>query len=834
MIKRQTFLPALVALLIAAALLAGRSLGQASSAAPEPGHPGDSWRSLRQAPDLWSDPLQLSEAVLDATNPVLAVDSSHGTLHAVWEEDASLRYAYRDSGGWHLDPYPIPGESPDLAVDCDGVPHLVYVDVDGDIQHACRGPKGWGAPSNISSTSGQSNHPDIALTSDRGIHVVWSEKIGEDYRIYHASSLDNGAVWAAIQPIPGSSGYAPSLAWGPTGRLMVAWQNSLAETDGVTRLYSAEYAAPLWTEPITVPFGLGGTARDPDLGIDPHGRAHLVWEEQGQDGASSIYYAQNAAGAWAAPLMLSSASDRARYPSIATGPTSGINAAWTTGYSLLQRHAGQGDWETPEPVITGQEGIRQVALAVDAQRVAYVAWSARSEGGVWNLFFSQRLPYEVPTPTAPPATATPEASATPVSPLPNRSLLPSLLRGHGAAPPLSRAPHARTQVLLQAEPPWSWSSPTNISSTDKDSHDVALAVGQDGTVYAVWEESYSPTTSILWHSRLQNGTWTTADDFFVGKDPCLAVDPGGTIHLVFSNEIDGDDDIFHGMWDSGSQTWLLAAEVSYTMGRSVQPALAVKSDGSLVVVWSETLEGRTYIYRALENGDSWSTFPIDASGDGEEPDVAVERGDRIWVAWQVAEGGQYNIYATYSDTGGHQWDLPVNVSFETGADAMSADIVGTSSLGAFVVWRGYNTSISQAYFTHNMQLFDFWEAPANVSQTQGSASRPAISIDANGNIHLAWAEGGQVHYRRGNAMEGTWSSTVSIASGAGSVGAPALAVASQSQVHAAWEEAAPGGKSDIYHRAASAPTPTATHTPTPTPTPSPLPYRLGLPLVLKP
>ena len=42
------------------------------------------------------------------------------------------------------------------------------------------------------------------------------------------------------------------------------------------------------------------------------------------------------------------------------------------------------------------------------------------------------------------------------------------------------------------------------------------------------------------------------------------------------------------------------------------------------------------------------------------PDVAVERGDRIWVAWQVLEDGKHNIYVT--DPESEEWSYAQYVS----------------------------------------------------------------------------------------------------------------------------------------------------------------------------
>jgi hypothetical protein len=838
MSQRQASFLLFMATLCIVALWNGPSL-QGLTSPPGPGQLGEPSRTLLEDPNIWTVPLQLSEGAVDAGNPALAVDALHGTLHLAWEENASIRYAYRDSSDWHLDPYPLPGESPALVVDCDGFPHLVYVDPEGDIQHTLRRSTGWGPPSNISSTSGQSNHPDIALTANHGIHVVWSEKMGEDYRIFHAKSLDNGASWYAMQSIPDALGYSPSLAWAATGRLMVAWQNKAAN-DGPMRVYSAEYGADLWTQPITVSLGLEGEARDPDLEIDRTGRAHLVWEEETPTGASSIYYAQNATGAWMMPVVLSSGSDDARYPSMDIGPTADINLAWSIGHSLLYRHESQGHWDDPEPVTAEHYDIRRTALVIDSDGVTYVAWSARDETGVWSLFFSQRSPYEVPTTAAPSATATsqstPAASATPTSPAASRNMLPSFLLDHRFAQPVSRPVDARALLLPAAEPTWVWSSPISISSSSKDSRNVTLAVALDGTLYAVWEEQFNSGTTMLRYSYLQSDTWFTPTLFYAGEEPSLAVAPDGTIHLVYANDFDGDYDIFHTTWLGDK--WSGPVNVSETTGASIQPALAVQSDGHPVAVWTETLDGQRSIYYAWLDGGFWNSFRVGASSDGQVPDVAVERDDRVWVSWQVVEDGKSTIYAAERE--GNQWKDAQNISAETEADSTKADLVGVSSLGAFLVWQGAKTSGSQVYYSHTMRYVNYWESPTDISQGLGSAQNAAMAVDPTGNIHLAWCEETELLYRRGNTSGATWSSTLSLASQAQRLGPPAIAAASDVELHVAWEQAPSGSERAIYYRAASAPTatPTRTLTPSRTPTPTrtftPLPYRLGLPLVLKP
>jgi len=825
----KVLLPTLLAY-CALALLSALPMHALAEMAPRPQAASEGAQPSPEETNPWSAPLRISGGVFAAANPALAVDEARGLVHLAWEESTFIHYAYRDAVGWHFDIYPVPGNSPALAVDQDGILHLVYVGQDGDIRHAGRGPDGWHPPSNVSNTSGQSGQPDIAIAADQGIHVVWADKIGETYRIYHAHSPDGGASWLAMQAISGGTSAAPSLAASPSGRLGVAWQGRLASADGgLLRIYAASYDGHAWTQPVTVSLGLRGDARDPDLDIDSRGQAHLVWEEDTEAGSSSVHYAQGAMDTWATPIVLSSGRDRSRYPCLALGPDDRVDVVWNVGHMLLYRQRDRSVWGNLEPIVAGQDGIRQAALAIDAAGVTYAAWSARGEAELWHVYFSERSPHVTPLPSPSPAVTsqptgvlspTPAPSATGA---PSRHLLPYFFLGHesarlGSAAGLVRSVEAGSVALPQSEPGWTWSPPVNVSSTSRESQNVALATGLDGTVYAVWQEQYSSSTTILYFSLLRDGSWSFPVPFYAGKGPSLAVSPGGDVHLVYANEFGGNNEIYYSNWLGDH--WAAAVNVSNTpLGDSAHPAVAVKSDGRLVVVWTETLEGQSRIYYAWQNGGLWSNYLVSASWGGESPDVAVERGDRAWVTWQVLEGRQRQIYAASGD-GEHEWGEAQNISSPTGADSSKSEIVGVPSLGAFLVWQGSTISGTQIYYSDNKPFGDWWEEPRNVSQTLGLASEPSIAVDEAGNIHLVWVEDAQLLYRRGQAGDGTWSSTVSIASQVGGLGLAALDAESEFRLHAAWEQASLGGQHDIYYRAASMPTP--------------LSLRIHLPVLLRP
>jgi hypothetical protein len=107
------------------------------------------------------------------------------------------------------------------------------------------------------------------------------------------------------------------------------------------------------------------------------------------------------------------------------------------------------------------------------------------------------------------------------------------------------------------------------------------------------------------------------------------------VHLVYANEFAGQYDIFYTTWTGDG--WATPENVSNTSGTSSQPALAVKPDGGLILVWTDTTEGYNRIYYGWKDNGVWNTYFVPASSGGSAPDVTVGKNIAVWVTWQVLE-----------------------------------------------------------------------------------------------------------------------------------------------------------------------------------------------------
>lgn len=829
----------------------------------------------------WSPPERVISATSDCAHPALALDRASGTLHLVWEEAAEegnrIAYARREASGWQSEALSVPqGDSPAIALDAGGQPHIAYVQVVSEqmqIYHRVRGAGGWGLPARVSQAGGQCADPDISVAPSGEIDLAWAASLELIKLLYHARSTDSGASWGLIEPLLYDTsyayGYAPSLAAAPGGGLWVAYQGDPSPTGtGAADIYALQWSEGRWLSPTNVSKGPAGQfARGADIACDSRGQAHLVWEAEDSSGRLFIQYAVYSGGVWSSPLRLSPLTEPAIKPCIAVGPDDAVYVAWIGGRAVsFRRRASNGLWSLRERIADDQAGLRGVTLAADRNAV-YAVWNARGPSGMLELFFSRRLLAATQTPTARPThtptlrpsdtpeptrtltptvplietpspastfTATPAPERTPSpSPTPSntailipRAFLPVLLRptsgeefseGGRNLPTMTPTP---APARLQSLPAWAWSpSVENVSSTSADSRQAALAVAPNGTVYAVWQEWDEQYRRWMLYYRVRTGGgWSSPASFFAGEQPDLAIGPDGRVHLVYANEMFGNYEIYYTTWLGGR--WAASKNVSNTKeGVSSQPAIAFDANGSPVVVWTDTTGGQAYIYFARQTNGAWQTYWVSSSYGGGAPDLALGKNGRLWLTWQAKEGDAYDVFALFGD--GRSWNREaMNVSDSAGVDSVAPRLAAHPSWGAFLVWQESSAGGAKVYYADTLEGVDWWSEPAVISQLAGRSEQPSIAVNGAGDVHVAWDQGSQLLHRRRDPTTGQWLAYHELANDPANpgLGEVELAAGPGREVHALWSKPLASGKRDIYYRQGDVL----------------WPYRLRLPLVFRP
>ena len=102
-----------------------------------------------------------------------------------------------------------------------------------------------------------------------------------------------------------------------------------------------------------------------------------------------------------------------------------------------------------------------------------------------------------------------------------------------------------------------------------------------------YNTDYFDRSAWKWNTTEVVSTESTSDSVI----PSLAVDSSGTVHIAWQDSTDyggsgTDADIFYKRWDASSSSWTITEVVSTeSTNKSRNPSLAVDSSGKIHVVW---------------------------------------------------------------------------------------------------------------------------------------------------------------------------------------------------------------------------------------------------------
>jgi hypothetical protein len=276
-----------------------------------------------------------------------------------------------------------------------------------------------------------------------------------------------------------------------------------------------------------------------------------------------------------------------------------------------------------------------------------------------------------------------------------------------------------------------------------------LAVGEDGTIVAAWEERLPAGVAdraIQVAVRPPGGPWGAPEQVAVGVLPEVAVGRDGTAFVSLNADAGDRRHVRLAVRPPGGE-WTLeevgAASDRFTMG----PQIALSGD-RVMVVWMELQipEQRRRVMTAVREGGVWQE-PQQFPG-GVEPSIALDPGGTAHAVWRV--------YAT-------------NATLPSPVLAASQPRGGT------------------------------WGAATRVSPDDRGSGAPAVGIDAAGNVMAAWsgAPGDSgVSVARRDPLTGTWGAPETLATSAPRE-APALAVAPSGQALVAWDRDGAAGRISV-------------------------------------
>ena len=223
-----------------------------------------------------------------------------------------------------------------------------------------------------------------------------------------------------------------------------------------------------------------------------------------------------------------------------------------------------------------------------------------------------------------------------------------------------------------------------------------------------------------------------------GKEPALASDRQGNLHLVYESAA-SDNDIYYRNSQDGTH-WQPEVNLSHSSGISSEPALTVESGGAVDAVWSDTSSGSDrpdiYFSRSSDGGKTWSE-PVDLSHTprlSRSPAVACGADGSLHVCWVDTSRGHSSpdLYYAFSYNHGQSWSRPAPISGASGISGSPTICTGSDGL-VHVAWTDGSTRPALRTIYGQDQE---WSRARIVSQ--GICSQPVLASGPRRQIYVCW------------------------------------------------------------------------------------------------
>lgn len=274
-------------------------------------------------------------------------------------------------------------------------------------------------------------------------------------------------------------------------------------------------------------------------------------------------------------------------------------------------------------------------------------------------------------------------------------------------------------------------------------------------VHVVWHSELDNGYEICYKRSEDGGiTWTTDIrltnvPLFSGY-PSLAVS-GNIVHLTWYDERDGNYEIYYKRSTDGGLTWETDTRLTNNPGYSWSSSIV--TSGDLVhLVWFNNLSGNEEIFykRSIDGGSTWEE-EIRLSNNpaySDNTSVAVS-GNEVHVVWQDNRDGNYEIYYRRSTDGGLNWEPEARLTFFAG-NSYNPSIV-SYGLNLHCVWYDSRDGNYEIYYKRSTDCGTTWEDDLRLTDDPASSAFPFMAVQ-DSIVHVIWQDdrdgNPEIYYKR--------------------------------------------------------------------------------------
>ena len=262
-----------------------------------------------------------------------------------------------------------------IAVDVDGKATAVWGG--GDILALQFFPAAQGMVEPLEHGAGFASKPQVAMDGNGNALAVWQQFDGSHESIYARRCLSG--VWGPVTLLEFGSGnaWSPQVAMDGHGNALVVWQQF--DSSSHLSLYAKRLTSGSWGPVTLLEFG-SGNAWSPQVAMNDHGSAIVVWSQYDNAAHLSIYARHFCSGSWGPVTLLEDGSGNAWSPQVAMDNSGGAMVVWyqldsSSHLGVYARHFSSGSWEAIKSLKTGGGDASDAQVAMDGHGNAMVVWS---------------------------------------------------------------------------------------------------------------------------------------------------------------------------------------------------------------------------------------------------------------------------------------------------------------------------------------------------------------------------------------------------------------------------------------------------------------------------
>ena len=355
----------------------------------------------------------------------------------------------------------------------------------------------------------------------------------------------------------------------------------------------------------------------------------------------------------------------------------------------------------------------------------------------------------------------------------------------------------------------SWSALTRLTWNSGYSAAPTIAADPGGGLHVVWQDSSPGSNEIFYKNSIEGGTawsgptrltWTPISSL----NPSIDADPGNNIHVVWEEWSSKWEIIYKHSTDRGN-TWSGPIRLTYNSGVSSFASIAADSLGGIHVVWGDNTPGNHEIFykNSFTNRMIWSN-PTRLSWTPDEsatPVIAVDKGNRLHVAWCDITPGSFEIFYKVSQDGGTSWSALTRLTWNSGVSG-SPSICTDPDGVIHLVWQDNSMGNYEIFYRRSTDYGTSWSGITRLTWNFANSLFPITAAGAGSGVHVVWQDSRfgkhEIFHRYSTNGGVSWSVLTRLTWSSGETSYPHIAADSSGGAHVVWEDDWPGNMEILY------------------------------------